>query len=325
MGRFDGSRVAVTGAGGFIGGAAARRFAAEGAEVVGIDVSSSAAGRLAADGIEPAVADVTDREALERALAGAALVVHAAALVREWGEMEEFVRVNVGGTAAVLDGAAAAGAARVVHVSSVVVFGYDDPAEQTEAAHRRSYGIPYIDTKSASDRLAARRGAVVVRPGDVYGPGSIPWLVRPLQMAQAGQLSVPGAGDGLMLPVYIDDLVEALVLAAERGADGATYTAWEGVPVTFSEYFGRIAEIAGGRGPRNLPRPVIELAGKALEAWARVRGGPPAFHSRSATFIDRRGTVSIERAREELGWSPQVPLAEGLRRSAAWARAERLV
>ena len=77
--------------------------------------------------------------------------------------------------------------------------------------------------------------------------------------------------------------------------------------MTFSDYFARIAEIAGGRGPRSLPRPVIELAGKALEAWARVRGGPPAFHSRSATFIDRRGTVSIERAREELGWSRRCP------------------
>ena len=71
--------------------------------------------------------------------------------------MEEFVRVNVGGTAAVLDAASAAGVARVVHVSSVVVYGYHAPGEQDESAHMRSYGIPYIDTKSASDRLARRR------------------------------------------------------------------------------------------------------------------------------------------------------------------------
>ena len=80
-------------------------------------------------------------------------------------------RVNVGGTVNVLDAAEAAGAERVVHLSSVVVYGYDDPADQDETAHRRTVGIPYIDTKSASDRLALRRGAVVIRPGDVYGPG----------------------------------------------------------------------------------------------------------------------------------------------------------
>ncbi len=325
MGRFDGERVAVTGAGGFIGRAAARRFAAEGAEVVGIDVSSAAIERIAADGVESALADVTDREALARVLARATLVVHAAAFVHEWGRMSDFVRVNVGGTAAVIDTAAEAGIERVVHISSVVVFGYDDPSEQDETAFRRSYGIPYIDTKSASDRLAARRGAVIVRPGDVYGPGSIPWTVRPLEMALAGQLSVPGKGAGLMLPVYVDDLVEAIALAAERGEPGAAYTAWEGVPVTFGEYFDRIAAIAGDRPVRRLPRPLLELAGAAMERWASLRGQTPAFTSRSATFIDRRGTASIERIRSELGWEPRVPLAEGLRLSGEWARAQRLI
>ncbi len=212
-----------------------------------------------------------------------------------------------------------------MHVSSVVVFGYDDPGEQSEPAFRRTYGIPYIDTKSASDRLAARRGAVVVRPGDVYGPGSVPWIVRPLELARAGGLTLPGRGDGAMLPVYVDDLVEALALAAERGEPGATYTAWEGTPVSFGEYFSRIAAIAGSSGPRRLPRPLLELAGAAAERWAALRRRPPMFTSRSATFVDRRGTVATERIRSELGWSPRVGLDEGLERSAAWARAQGLI
>ena len=90
----------------------------------------------------------------------------------------------------------AAGGERAVHISSVVVYGYDDPGEQEEGAHLRTYGIPYIDTKSASDRVARRRGAIVVRPGDVYGTGSVPWVVRPLELPRAGRLAVPGEGDG---------------------------------------------------------------------------------------------------------------------------------
>lgn len=324
MSGFDGARVAVTGAAGFIGGALTRRLVAAGAEVIAVEVASEATEELATAGAEPAICDVTDAGALRAALAGTTHVFHTAALVHEWGSMAEFVEVNVGGTANVLDAATATGA-RVVHTSSVVVYGYDHPGEQDEEAHLRSSGIPYIDTKSASDRLARRRGAVVIRPGDVHGPGSIPWLVRPLELALAGRLAVPGTGDGVMLPVYIDDLVEALLLAAEHGTLGRAYTAWDGIPLRFDDYFRGIAEIAGTRGPRRMPRRALEGLGAAAEGWSRLRRRPPTFTSLSPTFIDRRGTVSIERIRTELGWQPRVSVAEGLELAAEWARAEGLV
>ena len=320
-----GARVAVTGAGGFIGRALALRLVAGGAEVVGIDVSPTAAADLEATGIEPAVCDVTDARALAASLSGCARVFHTAAHVHEGGDMREFIRVNVFGTATVIDAARAAGAERVVHVSSVVVYGYADPAEQGDGAHLRTYGIPYIDTKSASDRVARRRGAIVVRPGDVYGPGSVPWVIRPLGLAAAGRLSVPGAGDGWMLPVYIDDLVEALVLAGERAEPGAAYAAWDGSALTFGEYFDRIGALAGTGPARRLPRPALEAAGSLLEGWARLRGRAAEISSRSATFIDRRGSVSTELTRRELGWEPRVSLDEGLARTAAWAAEQGLI
>ncbi len=323
--RFAGRRAAVTGAGGFIGGALARRLRSEGAEVVGIDISPAATAALQEAGIGATRADITDRAALNGAFAGCDLVFHTAAYVRESGEMAEFVRVNVGGTAAVLDAAAAVGAERVVHTSSVVVYGYEDPGEQDEGAHLRCCGIPYLDTKSASDRLARRRGAVVVRPGDVYGPGSIPWLIRPLGLIASGRMALPGGGEGTMLPIYVDDLVEALLLAALRGEGGEAYTAWDGVPVSFAAYFGELAAIASARPPRTLPRGALELLGAAAERVAAFRGRPPDFTARSAMFVDRRGTVSSARARGELGWEPTVPLTEGLRRSARWARSEGLL
>jgi nucleoside-diphosphate-sugar epimerase len=200
--RFEGRRAAVTGAGGFIGNATARRLADEGAAVVGIDANPAAADRVRGAGAEFVAADVTDRAAVEQALEGVELLVHTAAYVHEWGEMEEF-RVNVGGTATVLDAAEEAGVGRTVHLSSVVVYGYEDAGEQDEDSVRRVCGIPYIDTKSASDRLACRRGAIVIRPGDVYGPGGTQWVLRPLELAKARRLAAPGDGDGLMLPVYV--------------------------------------------------------------------------------------------------------------------------
>jgi nucleoside-diphosphate-sugar epimerase len=313
-----GRRVAVTGAAGFIGSAVARRLAGDGAEVIGIEVTPELAEGLDPAVAESRVADVSDPAAITAALEGADLVVHTAAHVREWGAMEEFVRVNVGGTANVLDAAEAAGAERVVHLSSVVVYGYEDERHQDESAFRRAVGIPYIDTKSASDRIATRRGAVVVRPGDVYGPGSVPWTLRPVELLRTGQLALPGRGDGTMLPVYIDDLVDAIVLALRRGTPGHAYTVWDGEPVSFHDYFSRLAQVAGGRPPRKLPRALLAALAGGTEAIARIRGRPPAFGRHGITLVDRRGTASNRRAREELGWEPRVNMDEGLRRSAEW-------
>lgn len=324
-GRFEGRTAAVTGAGGFIGSAICRELVAGGATVTGVEIDPGAAQRVRATGAGFAVADVTDREALDRALEAAELVVHAAAYVRDWGTMEEFVRVNVGGTVNVLDAAEQIGADRVVHISSVVVYGYHHPGEQDESAFHRAYGIPYIDTKSASDALALRRGAVVIRPGDVYGPGSVPWTLRPLALAKAGQIAVPGKGDGIMLPVYIDDLVESVLLGLLNGEPGRAYTAWDGEPISFGDYFDRIAALAGARPARRVPRPLLVAVAKGMEAIAALRGQPPQFTTRAATFIDRRGTVSNRRAREELGWEPKVSLDEGMARTEKWLGEEGLI
>ena len=102
-----------------------------------------------------------------------------------------------------------------------------------------------------------------------------------------------------MLPLYIDDLAEAVVLALAGGEAGEAYTVWDDrARVTFEEHFNRLARFAGGREARRLPRPVLELAGMATERWAKLRGKPPAFTARAATFIDRRGTVSAAKARD---------------------------
>jgi nucleoside-diphosphate-sugar epimerase len=143
-------------------------------------------------------------------------------------------------------------------------------------------------------------------------------------MATAGRLAVPGEGDGQMLAVYIDDLVEAIILGLTRGAPGEAYAAWnDAEPVTFAEFFDRMGAIAGTRA-RRLPAPALRLAGLAAELVAELRGGPPELTRHSVLLISRAGTVSARRARVELGWEPRVFLDEGMRRVEAWLRAEGL-
>ena len=83
--------------------------------------------------------------------------------------------------------------------------------------------------------------------------------------------------------------------------------------MTFEEHFNRLARLAGARETRRLPRPVLELAGTAAEAWAKLRGKPPALTAHAVTFVDRRGIVSAAKWRERLDWEPRVSYEEGMR------------
>ena len=293
--------VAVTGAGGFIGRAVAERLRAGGHDVRGIDLQGA-----------DVVADVADAGAVRAALRGCDAVVHAAAIVEEGGRMADYVRVNTRGTRNVLDGISGG---RAVVLSSVAVWGYDFRSDQDEGTPPKPCGNPYIDTKGATETLALLREATVIRPGDVHGPGSKPWILRPLEAMRSGTFVLPGRGEGVMTPVYVDDLADAVVRALESpAAAGRAYTVWDGQAVPAREFFAFHARWAGRR-LRTVPRPLAAL-GAALT---------PGVHPDALRFVSRRAAYPHTRAREELGWAPAVSLAEGMARSEAWLRAEGLL
>ena len=321
-----GAQIAVTGAGGFIGLAVCHALSAAGAEPVGVDFSADARDAVLAAGGRFALADVRDRAAITAALDGCDGVLHTAALLGDAAGMQAQVEVNVRGTVNVLDAAQAAGVQRVVHVSSVATWGYDFATDIPEDSAARVCGTPYIDTKTASQLIALRRGAAVVRPGDVYGPRSLPWTLRPLQTLRSGRFFLPGDGSGLLTLVYIDDLVDCLLLALQHpGAGGKAVTAWDGHAVTTRDYFSRYARMLGQDGVRTLPAPLLRAAALGMELRARVTGTTPDVTREALTYISRRAVYPNDAARELLGWEPRVDLGEGMRRTEAWLREEGLL
>ena len=212
--------VFVTGATGFIGKALAARYRADGWEVAGVDLAADPAAGVVAG-------DVAERGSWQDAAAGADLVIHTAAFVgmRATG-LEEVWRANVVGTRNAVEAAERAGA-RLVHFSSVTVFGADFEDGVDETAPVRITGLPYADTKIASEQLVlqahleGRVRATVVRPGDVYGPGSRAWALVPYELLRKRRFVLPAGGRGIFSPVYIDDLVEGVVRAARRAGRGA--------------------------------------------------------------------------------------------------------
>ena len=306
------STVAVTGAGGFIGAAMTRRLRAEGHDVIGLDVDPAAAARLTEAGAQFRRADTSDRGAVRGALQGAELVVHTAALLPGSASMADAVRVNVGGTENVCVAARDQGVRRVVHLSSVAAWGYDWRTDITEGQPLATHSPhPYIATKAASELIARKHGATVVKPGDVYGPGSQPWAVMPLELIKSGRIALPMKGRGIITLVYVDDLVDCIYRALTMPeGEGGVFTAWDGEPVTAKDLFDNYARMLGKKGVRTAPtallRPLMRLT--------------PGVDPDDLQFLMRRAVYPNARAREVLGWIPRVTLEEGMRRTERWFR-----
>jgi len=319
-------RVFITGANGFIGRALAERYHGEGAEVGGVDITADESRGIVAG-------DVSAPGPWQHELAGADLVIHTAAIVSNAFDLSTSWKVNVLGTRRVLDAAAEAGVERFVHFSSVRAFsdlGYPDGVDERHPV--RPDGNPYVDTKIASEQVVLQAHAAgearctVIRPGDVYGPGSRPWTLLPVEVIKTNQFLLPAMGRGVFSPIYVEDLVEGVTLAAaEPAAAGEVLTISSGVGVTCAEFFSHYYRMLGKRGPVCLPTAVAVPLASAAGAIARLRGQESEINAVSMRYLARRGTYSIDKARALLGYEPRMSLAEGMLRTEGWLREEGLV
>ena len=314
-------RVFITGASGFIGRALADRFRSDGHEVAGVD--------LAADPPNDVVAgDVGEAGAWQEHAAGADLVIHTAAVVSfRLTDRAGTWRANVLGTRNALDAAERGGARRFVHFSSITVFGFACPDGVTERHPVRLTGIPYPDTKIAAEQVVLQAHAegripcTIIRPADVHGPRSRPWAVLPVELIRARQVVVPDGGRGVHSPVYVDNLVDGVVLAAASDAGaGQVFTFVDPVRITIGEFYGRYADALGMK-LMTAPAPLAKAGAAAAYAVGRLRRDPDVqVHPLAAAYFLRRGTYSSAKAREVLGWEPRVGFEEGMERTLAWLR-----
>lgn len=314
----DGRSIFITGANGFIGRALAQRFRELGATVGGVDLAGDADNNVVAGStVEPGT--------WEGALAGVDTVIHTAALLGAAHPLDRSREVNVMGTSRVLRAAIKADVARFVHLSSVAAYGFDYPDGVDETYPVQVCGDVYTDTKVNSEAVvlaaqgAGEIDATIIRPGDVWGPGSV-WVRSPIaEMLKPTGFPLPSGGNGIFSPVYIDNFVDGMVLtiASDRAA-GQVFTITDGVGVRCADFFGHLAEMSGGT-IRTLPMSVAAPLADVLGGLLRRLGQPSDLCAGTMWLLNRPGTYSIGKAREVLGYEPLVSIDEGMNRVQEWA------
>jgi nucleoside-diphosphate-sugar epimerase len=316
--------VLVTGATGFTGGHLVRSLAGSGQKVRAL-VRSPAKRAALPSGVDVRVADITDPVAVGRAVEGVGTIYHLAAAYREASHREEgYWQINVGATRNLLEAAAASGVKRFVHCSTVGVHGHvsDPPGDETTAF---SPADAYQRTKLEAELLALRyakdRGlaVTVVRPTAIYGPGDTR-LLKMFKMIANGTFVMLGNRDIYYHMIYVDDLVEGLkLLATHPLAVGEVFILGGERYYRLETIAGLIAQLLGVRQPRlRLPALPFQLLGSICEAVCVPFGLEPPIYRRRVDFFTKSRAFSIEKARQVLGYSPQVPLEAGLRRTLAW-------
>ncbi len=278
------------------------------------------------EGAEIVPGDVQDADAMQRYAQGCDVVFHVAAVSS--GSAAVHYRVNVQGAENVAEAAYAAGASRLVHVSSVAAYGLHVRGDVFESQPQRpSTHEFYQQTKSLGEaavwRIAQRTGlpTSVVRPAYVYGPRSTLWTTLLLKWCRQLPL-IPDFGAALAHPIYIDDLVDLMLhLATHPAAPGQAFNASADPPVTWNTFLGYYARMADKT--RRFPIPVRLLArmvfppGNVFDQLSRLSGEPSDLGG-LLWALAQPCVYRMQKAADLLDWRPRVSLAEGMAAIERW-------
>lgn len=322
----------MTGGGGFLGSHLVRALLARG-DAIRI-LARGTYPDLEAIGASMVRGDVRDAGAVARAVEGVDVVFHAAAMASGWGDAKDFEAVNVGGTENVIAACRASGVGILVYTStpSVVHVPRDIEGENESLPYAEHFTAHYPRTKALAEKLVRQAASgslrtISLRPHLIWGPGDRHLLPRLVARARAGRLRQVGDRDPLTDTIYIDNCVDAHLLAASALASnadlsGRAYFVSDGAPVGVWTMARRmLAAVGEGSVGPPLPARLAYAVGGLLEGVHGLFGiaREPFITRFAASELSHAQWFDISAARRDLGYAPRVTIEEGLARLARQA------
>jgi nucleoside-diphosphate-sugar epimerase len=319
----------VTGATGLLGSHIVEKLRERGERVRALVRPRSDTTFLQQLGVELVVGDLNEPNSLSHALDGADVVYHCAARVGDWGPWRAFQREIIDATAHLLDACRTTGVGRVLHVSSIIVYGHprlrDGRFTEDEPLGQNLWLWDYYcRAKVRAEELCRQYSGpvTIVRPSWIYGPRDRTTLPRVLKALDAGRVAIIGAGDNLLNIVYAGDVAEGAILAANHShAAGEAYNLSSEGEITQQEFLDLLAdELGRPRIRKQVSYPFAYWGGFFSEVIGRIIRirRPPHLTRYAVGLIGRSTRFSIAKAREQIGWQPRVGVREGIRRTIEW-------
>jgi nucleoside-diphosphate-sugar epimerase len=328
--------ILVTGGGGFLGSAIVRQLRQQGHGVRSLSRASYP--DLERLGVQQLRGDLAELAVVLQAAAGCDAIFHVAAKAGIWGDYADYYRANVTGTENVIAACQCHGIRQLIHTSSpsVVFAGTDVEGGDESLPYPARFAAPYPQTKAIAEQLVlAANGpelaTVALRPHLIWGPGDNHLVPRIIARGRAGKLRRIGNRPCLVDTVYVDNAARAHLQAAAHLAPGSTvagkaYFITNGEPLPLWDVVNRI--LAAADLPpvtRSIPPWLALAAGGLCEAlWRLGRlGGEPPMTRFVAHELATAHWFSIDAARRDFGYAPDVSIDEGMKRLRSWLAADR--
>lgn len=318
-------KILITGAAGFIGKHLVGKALKEGYSVRAFDFPEKVA-QLKSEfpKIEGRTGDLLDGKVQNELCAKVDVVVHTAAIVKETGKWQEFKKMNIELPVNLAHWADHNKVKTFVHLSSIAVYGFHPADGVSEDGPLSGDGNFYCQSKIECEEQLLKQKTkakiIIIRPGDVYGPGSVPWVIRPLGMMKKGLFSHIGREDYALNLINIHDLVDAIFLAIQKSskADRQPMAITDGKATLCRDYFDRLALAGGLTKQKTLPKFLVFVISYIAWGFSRLFRFETDFNPHALGFILKKGRFSNERARKLLGFKPKVTLDKGMAEIENW-------
>ena len=324
-------KVLVTGGGGFLGKALVRRLVDRGDQVRSL--TRNFYPELEKMGVDQIQGDISDPETVARACDNRTIVYHVAAKPPPWGRYADYHQTNVVGTQNVIDSCLDQNQSNLIFTStpSVVHNGKDIEGADESMPYPKKFSDHYAKTKAIAEQLVVKAArnklkTIILRPHKIWGPGDNQILTR--LVARAHKLKQIGHGNNLIDVTYIDDAADAHILAADKlkahpGLSGNIYFISQGEPVLAWYMVNEFLKAAGcSPVKKSVPFRIAWVTGALLEVIYKVLhlSKEPYITRFLVETVSQSNWFTINAAKRDLGYTPQISIDEGLRRLEEWLK-----